>query len=158
MKNTTTHILILLLFAALPTLTHAQEFLADVQNEVHLFNQSTAPSDPEPAFWFKVEKEANLPEKATHEDIEVADIQEIIYYATLYGERFDFRASVAQLLDVYRYHENESYRMMAVSALHAIGDRHGIEGLREAVRHQPSARIRQLTKAALKAYDEASAQ
>lgn len=156
MKNNITFILSLLLFAVISTQASAQDFLADARNEVHLFNQTSLETEQVPEWWYKVEKEANLPPEATPLDVEAADLQEIIYYATLYGERFDFRASVVQLLDVYQYHNDERYRMLAVSALHAIGDPFGIEGLRKALRYESSPRIRNVTKAALKSFDSSS--
>jgi hypothetical protein len=45
-------------------------------------------------------------------------------------------------------------RMMAMAALHAIGNSHGMEGLRDAVNEEESEHLRRLTYRALRDFQD----
>lgn len=71
-------------------------------------------------------------------------LQNIIYFAHTYPD-VDFTRTVPKLYKIYRYDENESYRIMALAALGKIGDRNVMERLREDVSYETSERIRRQT-------------
>ena len=71
-------------------------------------------------------------------------LQNIIYFAHTYPD-VDFTRTVPKLYKIYRYDENESYRIMALAALGNIGDRNVMERLREDVSYETSERIRRQT-------------
>ena len=53
---------------------------------------------------------------------------------------------------MYIFDKNKNHRLMALSALHAIGDAYGMQRLRELVNDEPSEKIRRLTHRALADY------
>lgn len=61
----------------------------------------------------------------------------------------DLSAAVPKLLDIYDHDANEGYRIMALSALHVLGEAEGMFGLLERVNTEASPRVRRLTVAAL---------
>ncbi|MFQ5571865.1 MAG: hypothetical protein ACE5G0_19475 [Rhodothermales bacterium] len=81
-------------------------------------------------------------------------MQDIIYIANYHSDKVTFKKVVKPLLNIYRFDENEQYRLMALASLHAVGDAYGMQRVRELVREQPSERVRLWTLAALKTYDE----
>jgi Na+-transporting methylmalonyl-CoA/oxaloacetate decarboxylase gamma subunit len=54
-----------------------------------------------------------------------------------------------KLLEVYLKHERVAFRMMALAALHAIGDEDAMQTLNQVVRQEASERVRRVTVAAL---------
>ena len=76
-------------------------------------------------------------------------LQNVIYFATNHRDRVDLRDAAPLLMNIYRNHELIGFRMMALSALHAIGDE---EHLREAfvvALRSDSDRVRKMARAAL---------
>lgn len=152
-------------FTYMLLLTAASTFGANAQtpnvsqHETPLFHQRlTTPSvDRDTQRWFKLEKDANLPAGTRYGEVRASDMQEIIFFASMYGEEIDFRASVSQLLDVYEHHADMQFRLLAAAALHAIGDPYGMEGLWEALEHESSPRVRHVTQAALRDFAKQSA-
>ena len=71
-------------------------------------------------------------------------LQNIIYFAHTYPD-VDFTRTVPKLYKIYRYDENEGYRIMALAALGTIGNRNVMERLREDVSYETSERIRRQT-------------
>ncbi len=76
-------------------------------------------------------------------------MQHINFFATHYGDRVDFTSAVPELLRIYDADATEGYRIMALAALHAIGDEGAMQYLRQAVQWERSERVRKLTLAAL---------
>ena len=76
-------------------------------------------------------------------------IQDVIFIATQYQDKVAFRKVVSPLLNVYIFDKNKNRRLMALSALHAIGDNYGMQRLRELVNDEPSEQVRRLTRRAL---------
>ena len=79
-------------------------------------------------------------------------LQEVIYIATRFSEKGTFNKVVAPLVGVYIFDKNKNHRLMALSALHAIGDKYGMQRLRELVNDEPSEQVRRLTRRALSDY------
>ncbi len=86
------------------------------------------------------------------EQIRQETLQHINFFATHYGDRVDFARAVPRLLRIYETDATEGYRIMALTALHAIGDAGAMQYLREALRWERSERVRRLTLAALADY------
>ena len=79
-------------------------------------------------------------------------LQEVILIANQHGDKVTFEKVVSPLIGVYIFDKNEKYRLMALSALHAIGDRYGMGRLRELANNDPSEKVRRLTHRALADY------
>lgn len=86
-------------------------------------------------------------------DVREKALQLAVTMGTLYGEQATYAETVPELVRVYVRSVDERHRIMALSALHAIGDPYGMEQLRARVSAEPSERIRQLTHAALADYE-----
>lgn len=88
--------------------------------------------------------ESNIP------NIRVQALQHIIFLSTMYPEDFAFEQAVPQLLGIYENRQaDESFRVMALAALHATANGEAMARLSEIVEREPSQRLRLLTKAAL---------
>lgn len=76
---------------------------------------------------------------------------QVIYLARYYGDRIDLDRASSRLLDVYLLGRHEPERILALAALHAIGNRFAMEHLlqRMWLRQEHSPRVRRLTLAAL---------
>lgn len=78
-------------------------------------------------------------------------LQNVIFFATFYPGA-DARSATGKLFKIYRHDRNEAHRIMALAALHAIGDAYTMERLREHVADEESERVRRYTLLALADY------
>jgi hypothetical protein len=86
----------------------------------------------------------------SYEDISARELQNIVFFAYHHGEKVHLLDSIPTLMDIYRHHENEQFRIMAVAALDAIGDKAALKELQRLVKQEPSKRVQKITRAALK--------
>lgn len=84
-------------------------------------------------------------------------LQDVIYIAQFHGDTVTFKKVVSPLLNIYLFDKDDRYRIMAIAALHAVGDAYGMQRLREEVSGVRSRRVRQLTLALLADYDRSRA-
>ena len=75
--------------------------------------------------------------------------QQVIYLAFYYRDKIKLAHTSAPLLDSYILDRSEQHRIMALAALHAIGDHDAMAHLAQRVRLEGSPRVRRLTVAAL---------
>ena len=145
-----------LLFLTALTLAWAAPAQAQIPMEAEQpLAQALAPEDyasQRPAWWNALGRQLTLVIDKPVEDVDPKALQNIIYFATHFGERVQLRDATPQLLEIYRKHERVEFRMLALSALHAIGDAHAMEKLQRLVREEPPGRVRKLTVAALAAH------
>jgi hypothetical protein len=79
-------------------------------------------------------------------------LQSIIFLSTHYPEQADFDRVLVELYDTYRFDRSEDKQIMALTALHAIGDEQVMRQLAQHVRWERNERLRRLTMAALVDY------
>jgi len=79
-------------------------------------------------------------------------LQHCLHFAALYSDEIDLSAAVPKLLEIYDKDPVEGYRIMALSALHEIGDQESMFALLEQVAQETSPRVRRLTLATLASY------
>lgn len=151
MKNIITSIYIFLFIAVIPLTVHAQGLPGLAPGQSLLSDQYVVHplADRDQQWWETIEEDIHFQEDATVEEITEAQIRDIIFFANLHGDKLDFSASVPLLLDVYAQHPDESYRLLAVAALHKIGDRQGMKKLGKLVKAEKSERVRHVTYSAL---------
>lgn len=82
-------------------------------------------------------------------------LQHVNYFAANADDEIDLAATVPALSTIYETAEHERMRIMALTALHAIGGETIAQYLRERVQQETSPRIRRLTLAAIADYDAA---
>jgi len=104
------------------------------------------------AWWNALGRQLTLLIDVPYEQVNEPALQNIIFFAANHSEKVRLNDAVPKLTEIYLHHENVSYRMMALAALHAIGDEKTIHQLERTVRKEPSERIRKMTLAVLKDY------
>ena len=75
-----------------------------------------------------------------------------IQFSSIYDSGIDLSEAVPQLLEIYNDDAREGYRLMALSALHGIGDQESMYVLLDRLDQEASPRIRRLTLATLASY------
>ncbi len=94
------------------------------------------------AWWKALRKGHTRLLGSSDEQVKERAMQNIIYFAKTYRDHVDFTRATPKLYKIYRSDENEAYRIMALSALHAIGNRNAMRLLREDVSLEQSERVR----------------
>lgn len=83
-------------------------------------------------------------------------LRHLAYFAYFYGDALDLSAALPQLMNIYSEDENEQCRLLAVAALHAIGDEGTMRTLRriasERLDEEASMRVQLVTLAAVADY------
>ncbi len=76
-------------------------------------------------------------------------LQNVIYFAANHRQRVDLRDALPLLARIYEQHDHIGFRMMALSALHAIGDEEYLRNAYQIARRADSDRVRKMARAAL---------
>ena len=144
-------VLVLLIFTlglVLPTRADAQVPVAD---DIPLVNQYVADSyeHRSTAWWNALGRQLTLTLDGPYDQVHEAALQNVIFFATRYREKVRLNDAAPKLLDIYRKHERVGFRMMALAALHAIGDEDAMQKLNRMVEAETSDRVRRVTVAAL---------
>ena len=80
-------------------------------------------------------------------------LQHITYFASFYEEEIDFSDAVPTLVDLYRNDNDANVRLHALVALYAIGDKKGMQQVRQSMHDQRwPPRLKLVTLAALVDY------
>ena len=86
------------------------------------------------------------------DQVKQGTLQHVNFFATYHKDDVDLSAAVPKLIDIYETDDNEGFRILALTSLHAIGDRSIMHYLSETVQRESSPRVRTLTLAALADY------
>ena len=142
------YLLIFTLGLLLPARTYAQ---VPTAQETPLVNQYIADTYEQrsPAWWNALGRQLTLLLDVPYDQVNTATLQNVIFFATHHREKVQLNDAAPRLLDVYRKHEQAAFRMMALAALHAIGDEGAMQQLNRVVEREPSDRVRRATLAAL---------
>ena len=79
-------------------------------------------------------------------------MRNIIHFAKNYGDQVDFHSGVDELYGIYRFSRNETERIYALTALHAIGQDDTMRQLARDVKYEGSERIRRMLVAVVNDY------
>ena len=79
-------------------------------------------------------------------------MRNVIHFAKQYGDQVDFRGAVEELYAIYRFSRDETERIYAVTALHAIGQEDAMRQLARDVQFEGSKRVRRTVVAAVNDY------
>ena len=109
-------------------------------------------SEMDAAWWKDFSRAAAQALLSSDDLVQERAMQSIIFFATYYPEQADFRRTAAQLLQIYRYEQDEQQRVLALSALNALGDETAMRHLAQDVEHETSERLRRLATAAVNHY------
>ncbi len=146
--------LLLTLFAALlmtPRFSLAQVPMAEASPLVDVYLDDTYTTRSR-AWWRALEQQLVLSLQFTDAATREKAMQNIIYFATHHGDKVNLRKAAPPLLTLYRYGGDSNVRVLALTALHAIGDDAAMRELFREVRHEESEWVRRMTIAALVDY------
>ena len=150
MKNTF-YLFAVALALAMPSRARAQVQAAP---ETPLVNQHIADAyqHRSDAWWNALGRQLTLQLDVPLERVQEGTLQNIIFFATNYPDQAKFNDAVPQLLEIYRHHEKDAFRIMGAVALHAIGDRYGMQAFSKAVEEEKPGLVRRIGIAALVDY------
>lgn len=124
-----------------------------VSVETPLVNQFIADSYAQrsPAWWNALGRQLTLLVDRPVEQVDAKALQNIIYFATHFGEQVQLNDAAPLLVTLYRQHGRAEMRLMALAALHAIGDAETMATLYQHLRkgQEEDDRVRRLTVAAV---------
>ena len=124
-----------------------------VMAEIGLEDLSTTDlSNMSSAWWKSLIKQHARLLRSSDEQRKAQALKNLIFFAKTYPETGRFKHATSRLYKIYRSDENEAYRIMALAALHAIGDERIMERFREDVSVEKSERVRRYTLYALADY------
>lgn len=151
MKHLVLYLLMVSLSVAAATPAHAQ---TPVTPKTPLVNQHLANvyEQRSTAWWNALGRQLTLSIDVSTDEVDDVALQNIIFFASHYREKVNLKDAAPRLLDIYEQHDQEAYRMMALVALHAIGDSGTMRKLNQAVKDEASDKIRHVTIAALHDY------
>ena len=125
-----------------------------VPNEEAYVNQyvTNAEAPRRASWWNALGRQLTNRVDKHYEEISVAELQNIIYFATHHKNNVKLNDAIPSLLEVFKNHEDAQYRLMSVAALNAIGNRKGMIGLSNLVDGEPNERVSRLTRKAIDKY------
>ena len=100
-------------------------------------------------WWKALESQLVLTLDRPVQHVAEVSLQNVIYFANNHSDRIDLAQAAPLLMNIYRDHELVGYRMMALSALHALGDEEYLREAYEVARRSDSERVRKMARAAL---------
>ena len=125
--------------------------LDSVRNPIEALSSKLSVS---PAWIAHVDQQFATSLRSPIEAVREQTLQDIIYIATFHSDTVSLKKVVSPLVTLYLFDKDERHRIMAVAALSALNDPYGIERLREEVQQERSARVQQVTLAALVDYQK----
>ncbi|MEM8484714.1 MAG: HEAT repeat domain-containing protein [Bacteroidota bacterium] len=85
-------------------------------------------------------------------EVSVAEMQNIIFFASNYKNKVKLNDANAPLLDVLNNHPDPQYRLMAVSAINAIGQRSAMIAMKRAADNEASPLVKRVAMVAVNKY------
>ena len=101
------------------------------------------------AWWKALERQLTLAVDMPYEQVSEVTLKNIIFFATHHSDKVKLDRVAPRLLEVYRERDAVGYRMMAVAALHAIGNEGSMQQLNQIVANETEGMVRNVTIAAL---------
>lgn len=87
-----------------------------------------------------------------YSEISVGELQNIIFFAANHKEKVKLKDALPSLLEIVAHHEDPQYRLMAVAAIHAIGNRSAMLALKKAADLETSPQVKKVAYAAVNSY------
>ena len=101
------------------------------------------------AWWNALGRQLALEVDVSDDKLDVSALQNIIFFASHHRDRVNLRDATPRLVEIYREHDNDAFRLMAVAALDAIGDARALRSIKPMLLEEESERVRHVTIAAL---------
>ena len=103
--------------------------------------------------WKQLSQQLTLSLDSPIAQIKLETLQHVNFFATYYSDKIDLNEAVTTLIEIYEDDTEEGFRILALTSLHALGDRSVMMYLSDVVQTEQSPRVRQLTLAALADYN-----
>ena len=148
LKNTA---IIAVLFSIMPLTGLAQ---VSVNTHEPLINQYVENNDVthKASWWNLLGRQLSHSIDKPSSEVSVGELQNIIYFASNHKDKVKLNDAIPGLLDVFKNHEDEQYRLMAVAAINAIGNRSAMLALKKAANAEASPRVKKIADAAVNNY------
>ncbi len=105
------------------------------------------------AQWKQLSQQLTLSLDSPIAQIKQETLQHVNFFATYHNDKIDLTEAVTKLIGIYEDDTEEGFRILALTSLHALGDRSVMRYLSDVVRTEQSPRVRHLTLAALADYN-----
>ena len=147
-KHLTTSMLLALVTLLAATPATAQ---VEVAPQTPLVNQYIADTYAQrsTAWWDALGRQLTLQLDAPVDQVDPVALQNIIFFANLHGDKVDLQSATPKLMTIYRQHSSEQIRMMALAALHGIGDEGAMQVLMREAAAEDTSRLQRMTLAVL---------
>lgn len=87
-----------------------------------------------------------------YEEVSVTEMQNIIFFATAHNDKVRLKDALPSLLNILENHEDSQFRLMAVSAIHAIGQRPSMVKLSQLIKEEEHPLVKRIGTAAVNDY------
>ena len=87
-----------------------------------------------------------------YDQVSDSELKDIIFFASNHKDKVKLQDALPSLLSVFKHNEDEQIRIMAVSAIHAIGNRGALIELKKAADLETSPRVQRIAYAAVNNY------
>lgn len=102
--------------------------------------------------WKALRKQLLQSLKAPAEQADPTVLQNVIYFATYFADEIRIDRAAPRILEIYRTHPQPEVRLMALSALHALGDPETMVRLARIVPFEEAGTVRHVGIAAVSDY------
>ena len=100
--------------------------------------------------WWKALRAEHLEAlESTEPEIRAQAMQNVIFLARYHGHRISFRSAAPALFQIFQHDDVECLRLMAVSAIVAVGDEETVRQLAMALHREESERVQHAARTAL---------
>ncbi len=141
--------LFLLMFA--PAGASAQVATVSHQPLINQYVENDAVTEKK-SWWNLLGRQLSYSIDKPYSEVTVAEMQNIIFFASNYKNKVKLNDANASLLDVFKNHEDPQFRLMAVSAINAIGQRSAMVELARAVDNETTPLVKRVATAAVNKY------
>ena len=135
----------------LPLAAHAQ---VPVSAQAPLINQYVEQEGvtKNASWWNLLGRQLSYSIDKPYEDVSVIEMQNIIFFATTHNDKVKLNDALPSLLSIFEHHENPQFRVMAVSAIHAIGKRSAMVEVTRILKNEEHSLVKRIGQAAVNDY------
>ena len=105
-----------------------------------------------PTWWNLLGRQLSHSIDKPRNQVSVIEMQNIIFFATTHNDKVKLKDALPSLLDIAENHENPQFRVMAVSAIHAIGHRSAMVELTRIEKKEEHSLVKRISRAAINDY------
>ncbi len=132
--------------AQVPVLTQKPLVNQYVENEGGVVKSRT--------WWNLLGRQLSYSIDKPYEEVSVIEMQNIIFFATTHNDKVKLKDALPSLLNILENPEDPQSRLMAVSAIHAIGQRPAMVKMSQLIKEEEHPLVKRIGTAAVNDYFE----